>query len=61
MKTDKVLWSNPSMQVRDEYDVTTGDVAANDLAALFSQDQNALERLAKNFARSIVTSILEAF
>ena len=34
---------------------------AIDAAAFFRQDANALERLAKNFARSVVTSILEAF
>jgi hypothetical protein len=59
-KADKVLWSNPSMQVREEYDVSTG-TNINDPAAFFGQDQNALQRLAQTFARSVVTSILEAF
>lgn len=59
-KADKVLWANPSMQAREEYDVTTGTVA-NDPAAFFGQDQNALGRLAQTFARTVVTSILEAF
>jgi outer membrane lipopolysaccharide assembly protein LptE/RlpB len=56
----KPLWSNPSLRVSDEYDVT-GTAAVNDPAAIFSQDQNALSRLAKSFARTLVTSILEAF
>src|SRR5690349_5364484 len=60
VKEDKVLWSNPSMQVREEYDVTTS-TSANDQAAFFGQDQNALQRLAQTFARTVVTSILEAF
>jgi hypothetical protein len=60
VKADKVLWANPSMQVREEYDVTTG-TNINDPAAFFGQDQNALQRLAQAFARSVVTSILEAF
>jgi hypothetical protein len=60
VKEDKVLWSNSSVQVREEYDVTTG-TTANDPAAFFGQDQNALQRLAQNFARTVVTSILEAF
>jgi hypothetical protein len=59
-KADKVLWANPSLQVREEYDVTTG-TTANDPAAFFGQDQNALTRLAQTFARTVVTSILEAF
>jgi hypothetical protein len=60
LKADKVLWSNPAMQFREEYDVTNS-TNASDPAAFFGQDKTALERLAQNFARSIVTSILEAF
>lgn len=56
----RVIWANPSFQVRDEFDVTTG-VSANDPTALFAQDANALDRLARSFARSVVTSIFEAF
>ena len=60
MKDNKVLWSNPSLQFRDEYDVTT-TAQATDAAAFLGQDVNALERLATEFARSIVSAILEAF
>jgi hypothetical protein len=60
IKTDKVLWANPSVQVREEYPVTTA-LTAGDPSAFFGQDQNALQRLAQDFARSIVSSILEAF
>jgi hypothetical protein len=48
------------MQFRDEYDVTT-TVQATDAAAFLAQDVNALERLATEFARTIVSAILEAF
>ena len=61
MKTNKVLWSNPSMQFREEYDVVSNTASAADPAAFLGQDQNALERLATEFARSIVSAILEAF
>ncbi len=56
----RVIWANPSFQARDEFDVTTG-VSATDPSALFAQDASALERLGRNFARSVVTSIFEAF
>jgi hypothetical protein len=56
----KVLWSNPAVQFREDYPVTTS-LTPNDPAAFFGHDAAALERLAKSFARSIVTSILEAF
>lgn len=58
--TDKVLWANPSFQARDDYDVTSG-VTATDVNAIFTNNQNALDRLAKAFARTVVTSIFEAF
>jgi hypothetical protein len=56
----KVLWSNPSMQFREEFEVTTG-VTAADPNAFFNQDTNALERMSAAFARSVVSAILEAF
>ncbi len=60
VKANKVIWSNPAMTFREEYDVTTaGD--APDPNAFLGQDVNAQERLATQFARSIVSAILEAF
>ena len=59
-KDNKVLWSNPSLRVSDEYDAAAG-VSVTNPAATFTQDQSALNRLAKAFARTLVTSILEAF
>lgn len=60
IRGNKVLWSNPSASFREEYDVTSS-TTANDPAAFLTGDRNALERLAKNFARSVVTAILESF
>lgn len=57
---DTVLWANPNMTFSDEYDVPSG-TSTTDPAAFFRQDNNALQRLSRNFARSVVTSILEAF
>jgi hypothetical protein len=60
LKANKVLWSNPAMQFREEYDVTpTGDVL--DPNAFLGQDVNAQERLASEFAKAVVSAILEAF
>jgi outer membrane lipopolysaccharide assembly protein LptE/RlpB len=59
-KDDKILWQNPSLQVREEYDVTTAS-AANDPSAFFGQDQNSMGRMARTFGRTVVTSVLEAF
>jgi hypothetical protein len=56
----KVLWSNPSWQFREEYQLTTATEAL-DPNAFFGQETNALDRIAANFARSVVSAILEAF
>jgi hypothetical protein len=59
MRADKVLWENPALQFREEFDVSNALVA--DPAAFFGQDINARDRLAQEFARSVVSAILEAF
>jgi hypothetical protein len=60
LANDKVLWSNPALSFREEYEVTTG-TGALDPNAFFGQNQNAFERLSRDFARSVVSAILEAF
>ena len=57
--TDKVIWANPSFQLREEFQVSTS--AAADAAAYLTQDRDAQQRIAKAFARSVVTSVFEAF
>jgi len=59
VRENKVLWTNASMQFREEYEPTSA--TGTDVTAFFGQNANAMERLAQNFARSVVTSILEAF
>ncbi len=60
VKADKKLWENPSMVFREEYDLPP-DTAAGDPKAFFGQSSNALDRVANDFARSVVSAILEAF
>jgi hypothetical protein len=59
-RDNKVLFPSQPLSVSDEYEISSGAAAA-DIAQLFAQDRNALDRLAKTFARRLVTSILEAF
>ena len=56
----KVIWSNPSLQFREEYDLTSS-LLATDPAAFLGNDINAQERLATEFARTVVAAMLEAF
>jgi hypothetical protein len=60
LKTNNVLWQNPSLVFREEYDSAQG-TSALDPNAFFGQEANALERVATEFARTVVSSILEAF
>ena len=59
LRENKVLWENPSVMFRQEYDATAG--RATDAVAFFQQDTGALERMSTEFARTIVSAILEAF
>ena len=65
VEKDAVLWSNPSISIREEYDATSS--VSNDPnipvdpTAFFNQESNALERISNEFSRSVVSAILEAF
>jgi hypothetical protein len=60
LKENKVLWENPAIMFRQEYDAQSGGSNA-DPAAFFRQDTSALDRMSSEFARTIVSAILEAF
>ena len=60
VKEDKVLWENPGLVFRQEYENTSGRNAA-DAAAFFANETSAFDRVGSDFARSVVSSILEAF
>ena len=57
---DRVLWENPAMAYREEFEAASGTDAL-DPTAFFDQSTNAMERLSTEFARAVVSSILEAF
>lgn len=60
VKTGKMLYENPAQTFREEYEVTTGAVAS-DASSFLGQNQQALERIANDFAKTVVSAILEAF
>jgi len=59
MRTNKILWSNPSMQYREEFPLDPSN--ALDTTTFLRQDVNARDRMANEFARALVSAILEAF
>jgi Lipopolysaccharide-assembly len=58
LKTDKVLWSHPSLPITERYDVTTN---VTDASTFLGQNVNAVQRLTSEFARGVVSAILESF
>jgi hypothetical protein len=59
-RENKTLWENPGLIFRQEYEAQGGTTAL-DPAAFLGQDTNALDRMSSDFARTIVSAILEAF
>ena len=63
--TNRILYENPALSFREEYEVA-GNVAGltpntPDANAFLGSNSEAKERMANDFARSVVSSILEAF
>jgi hypothetical protein len=59
-RANTLLWENPSLVFRQEYEATSG-TGPTDAAAFFGHETNALDRMSEEFARAIVSAILEAF
>ncbi len=57
----KTLWENPALAFSDEYDLASRTSAGLDGAAFLDQERAAIDRLSTDFARSVVSAILEAF
>ena len=51
----KVLFQNPSYLFHEQYDIS------RDLPSFFEEDSPAVDRLSRDFARTLVANILEAY
>ncbi len=60
-RQNMMLWENPSLVFREEYEVDSSSSRALDTLTFFGQEANAMQRLAEDFAKSVVTSIVVAF
>jgi hypothetical protein len=57
-----VLWENPSLNFSDEYQLASSADGVNiDASAFLDRERAAIDRLSDDFARTVVTAILEAF
>jgi hypothetical protein len=60
LRENKVIWENANLTFREDYEAQSG-TGVLDPNAFFGQDANALDRLSSDFARTVVSAILEAF
>jgi hypothetical protein len=61
VKQQKTLWENPALNFSDEYELASATSAGLDASAFLGQERAAVDRLSTDFARSVVSAILEAF
>ena len=61
LRTNAVLWSNDALVFRGEYELATRGNQALQGDSFLDQERSSFDRIATDVARSIVTSILEAF
>ncbi len=54
-KQGRVLYQNPSYTFREQYQVS------QELSSFFEEDSPAFQRLSREFARTLVSNVLEAF
>jgi len=50
-----VLFENPNYSFHDQYQIS------HDIASFFEEESPAVDRLSQDFARTLVSNILEAF
>jgi hypothetical protein len=60
VKAGKTLWENPALSFSDEYELANPSVV-QDVSAFIGNERVAMDRLSTDFARSVVSAILEAF
>lgn len=60
VKAQKTLWENPALSFADEYELASPSAGA-DVASFIGSDRVAFDRLSTDFAKSVVSAILEAF
>lgn len=61
LQQKKTLWENPALSFSDEYELTSRTSVGLTGEAFLEQERVAIERLSTDFARSVVSAILEAF
>jgi hypothetical protein len=60
VRAQKTLWENPALSFSDEYELASNSTGG-DVSAFVGNERVAMDRMSTDFARSVVSAILEAF
>jgi hypothetical protein len=60
-KQQQPLWENPAVSFSDEYELASPTSITLDAQAFLGQERAAVDRMSSDFARTVVSAILEAF
>jgi hypothetical protein len=60
-RTTQVLWSDPALTFREEYELSTRSNVALQGGEFLTQERSSFDRIATDVSRTVVTAILEAF
>lgn len=61
VKMQKTLWENPALSFSDEYELNSPGTSGADVSAFIGNERLAMDRMSTDFARTVVSAILEAF
>ncbi len=61
VKQQKTLWENPALSFSEEYDLGSPTSTIQNFEAFAGANRAAFDRMATDFAKSMVSAILEAF
>jgi hypothetical protein len=61
VKQQRTLWENPALNFADEYELANPSSISVDAATFLGQERAAIDRMSSDFARTVVSAILEAF
>ena len=61
VKQQRALWENPGVNFSDEYELASPTSLGLDANAFLGQERAAVDRMSTDFARTVVSAIMEAF
>ena len=61
VRQQRTLWENPALNFSDEYELANPSSIGADAQAFLGQERAAVDRMSSDFARTVVSAILEAF